>query len=121
MQDDMISHEDDISEGTDDLYNNRYIQSDLPPKHFYSDQNNRREITAKKHARASSYHLDPSNARLESTKIKNKSGMRYDYKRNKSEIHSDEENIYPDGEEEYNKVLHKYGMHRNAGQPRPKR
>ena len=117
----MISHEDNISVGNEDLYSNKHIQSDLPPKHFYSDQNNRRKITAETRVRASSYHLDPSNDRLESTKVKNKTGMRYDYNRTKSEIDSDEENIYPDSQEEYNKVLHKYGMHRNAGQPRPKR
>ena len=117
----MISHEDNISEGFDDLYNNQYIQSDLPSKHSYSDQNNLRKVKAETRVSASSRYLDSSNARLESTKVTNKNGMKYDYNKNKSAIDSDEENIYPDGEEEYNKVLHKYGMHRNAGQPRPKR
>ena len=117
----MISHEDNISDGTDDLYNNKYILSDRLSKHSYSVQNDLRKIKAETRVRSSSHYSDPSNARLESTKVKNKNGRKYDYNRNKSEIDSDEENIYPDGEEEYNKILHKYGMHRNAGQPRPKR
>ena len=117
----MISHEDNISEGTEDLYNNKYIQSHLPSKHSYSDPNNLRKLKAETHVSESSYYLDSSNARLESIKVTNRNGMKYDYNRHKSAIDSDEENIYPDGEEEYNKVLHKYGMHRNAGHLRPKR
>ena len=116
MQDDVISQEDNISEGTHDLYNSKYIQSAQTPKNF-----NLREVTAETRVKASSHYLDPSNARLKSTNVKNKNGMKYDYNRNKSTIDSDEEYIYLDDEEEYNKVLHKYGMHRNAGQPRPKR
>ena len=118
----MISNYDNISDGAGDHYNKKYIQSELPSKHSYSDQNNHQKTKAETRVSASSHYLDSSNARLESTKVPNKTGMKYDYNRNKSGIiDSDEENIYPDGEEEYNKILHKYGMHRNAGQPRPKR
>ena len=78
MQDDMISHEDDISEGTDDLYNNKYIQSHLPSKHPYSDSNDLWKLKAETRVSASSHYLNSSNARLESTKVTNKNGRKYD-------------------------------------------
>ena len=52
-----------------------------------------------------------SSNRVESFSISSKRNYKYDYNRNESISESDEEGSYGDRDDDYNDVLHKYGMH----------
>ena len=59
--------------------------------------------------------------RDESISISSKRKNKYDYNRNESISESDEDASYTENDDEYNEVLHKYGMHRDENRYRSER
>lgn len=97
---------------TDDEHSGKYKAPPTPFKHYNTHRRNKSENIVKV------VKSDPDSSRpLDKTKqFENvsKENKEYDYNRNEDITDSENEDSYVETDDEYNTVLHKYGMHRDG-------